>query len=142
MTMVWFMEFNGTFNNILAISRRSVLLMEETGVPRKNHRPVASDWQPSSHNIVSNTYRHKRGSNSHFSSDCTDSCKSNYHAITTRTVLRNDNGKTPSINHHMINSCFAESESTVLIDQGYDLTNGTTNCSRRVWIYQRGNQNP
>ena len=73
-----------------------------------------------------------------FSSDCTGSCKSNYNTITTMTVLRNDNGKTPC----MINSCFAESESTVLSDQGYDLTNGTTNCLRRVWIYQRGNQNP
>ena len=28
--------FNATFNNILAISWRSVLLVEETGVPREN----------------------------------------------------------------------------------------------------------
>ena len=35
----------------------SVLLVEETGVPRKNHRPVASHWQPSSHNVVSSTPR-------------------------------------------------------------------------------------
>jgi len=29
------------FNNISAISWRSVLLVEETGGPRENHRPVA-----------------------------------------------------------------------------------------------------
>jgi len=38
----WFMVFNATFNNISAISWRSVLLVEETGVPRENHKPVAS----------------------------------------------------------------------------------------------------
>ena len=36
------MVFNATFNNISVISWRSVLLVEETGVP---HRPVASHWQ-------------------------------------------------------------------------------------------------
>jgi len=36
------MVFNATFNNISAISWRLVLLMEETGVPGVNHRPVAS----------------------------------------------------------------------------------------------------
>jgi hypothetical protein len=30
---LWFMVFNATFNNISAISRWSVLLVEETGVP-------------------------------------------------------------------------------------------------------------
>ena len=38
----WFMVFNATFNNISVISRWSVLLVEETGVPGKNQRPVAS----------------------------------------------------------------------------------------------------
>jgi hypothetical protein len=33
------------FNNISLISWRSVLLVEDTGVPRKKHRPVASYWQ-------------------------------------------------------------------------------------------------
>jgi hypothetical protein len=37
---IWFMVFNTTFNNISAISRRQVLLVEETGLPRENHRPV------------------------------------------------------------------------------------------------------
>ena len=32
------MVFNATFNNISAISWRSVLLMNETGIPGENHR--------------------------------------------------------------------------------------------------------
>jgi 2',3'-cyclic-nucleotide 2'-phosphodiesterase (5'-nucleotidase family) len=32
------MVFNATFNNISVILWRSVLLVEETGVPRENHR--------------------------------------------------------------------------------------------------------
>ena len=36
------MVFNDTVNNILAISLRSVLLVEEIGVPGKNNRSVAS----------------------------------------------------------------------------------------------------
>jgi hypothetical protein len=35
--MVRFMVFNTTFNNIAVISWWSVLLVEETGVPGKNH---------------------------------------------------------------------------------------------------------
>jgi hypothetical protein len=34
--------FNATFNNVSAISWRSVLLVEETSVPGENRRPVAS----------------------------------------------------------------------------------------------------
>ena len=36
------MIVNATFNNISDISWQSVLLMEETGVPGENHRPVTS----------------------------------------------------------------------------------------------------
>jgi hypothetical protein len=46
------MVFNATFINIAAILWRSVLLVEETGGPEENHRPVASHWQTLSHNIV------------------------------------------------------------------------------------------
>ena len=46
------MMFNATFNNISAISWRSVWLVEETGV---NHRPVVSHWQTLSHNVWSST---------------------------------------------------------------------------------------
>ena len=38
----WFMVFDITFNNISAISLRSVSLVAETGVPEENHPPVAS----------------------------------------------------------------------------------------------------
>jgi len=34
--------YNATFNNISVISQRLVLLVEETGVPGENHRPVPS----------------------------------------------------------------------------------------------------
>jgi hypothetical protein len=53
-----------TFNNISVISWRSVLLVEETGVPGEIHQPVASHWQDLSHNVVSSTPRHERDSNS------------------------------------------------------------------------------
>jgi hypothetical protein len=55
MFLVWFMVFNVTFNNISVISWWSVL--EETGVPGENHRKTLS------HNVVSRTPRHERGSN-------------------------------------------------------------------------------
>jgi len=35
--MVWFMVFSATFNNISAISWRSVLLVEVSGIPAENH---------------------------------------------------------------------------------------------------------
>jgi hypothetical protein len=65
--MVWFGRFmvlNATFNNISFTSLRSVLLVEETGVPGENHWPVASHWQTLSHNAVSRTPRHERDLNS------------------------------------------------------------------------------
>jgi hypothetical protein len=34
--------FNATFNNISVILWQSVLLLEETGIPGENQRPVAS----------------------------------------------------------------------------------------------------
>jgi len=58
------MVFNATFNKISAISWRSVLLMEETGILRENHRPVANHWQTLSHNVISNTPCHDRDSSS------------------------------------------------------------------------------
>ena len=51
----WFMVFNATFNTISVISWRSVLLVEETGVPGENHWPVASQWQILLHTVVSST---------------------------------------------------------------------------------------
>ena len=34
--------FNANFNNISVVSWQLVLLVEESGVPRQNHRPAAS----------------------------------------------------------------------------------------------------
>jgi hypothetical protein len=47
------MVFNAIFNNISAISWRSVAFVEETGVPRENHRSAASRWQILSHKVIS-----------------------------------------------------------------------------------------
>jgi hypothetical protein len=58
------MVLSATFNNVSVISWLSVLLVEETGVPGENNRPVASHRQTLSHNVVSSTLRHERGSNS------------------------------------------------------------------------------
>jgi hypothetical protein len=38
------MVFNATFDNISVISWRSVLLVEETGVPRENHPIIRLDF--------------------------------------------------------------------------------------------------
>jgi hypothetical protein len=43
------MVFNATFNNISIISWRSVLLVEETGVPGENHRPQKQQMRSSTH---------------------------------------------------------------------------------------------
>ena len=76
------------------ISWRSVLLMGETGVPRENHRPVASHWQTLSHNVVSSTPGHERRLELTTSVviviDCTGTCKSKYHTIRTTTPLSKD----------------------------------------------------
>jgi hypothetical protein len=42
LVLVGLMVLNATFNNISVISWRSVLLVEETGVPGENHRSVGS----------------------------------------------------------------------------------------------------
>ena len=54
------MVFDATFNTILAISWRSVLLVKETGVPGENQRQTL--W----HNVVPSTSLHCRDSNSQF----------------------------------------------------------------------------
>jgi hypothetical protein len=57
------MVFNATFKNISFISWWSVLLVEETGVPRENHQPVA-DHLYHIRVVYSTQYRHLRDSNS------------------------------------------------------------------------------
>ena len=61
---IWVIVFNATFNNISVISWRSVSLVEETGVPRENHRSAASHRQTLPQNVVLNTPRHEQGLNS------------------------------------------------------------------------------
>ena len=48
-----------------------VFLVEETGGPAENHRPVASQWQTLSHNVVLST-PHLRGIQTHNVSGDTD----------------------------------------------------------------------
>ena len=89
---IWLMVLNVTFNNISVISWWPVLLVEETRVPGgKKHRSEARHWQTLSHNVVSSTPRHERDLNSQLTlvvigTDCTGSCKSNYHMIMTTTA--------------------------------------------------------
>jgi hypothetical protein len=57
------MVFNTTFNNISVISWQSVLLVEETGVPRENHRPVASQIY---HILLNRIHLTMRGIQTHY----------------------------------------------------------------------------
>jgi len=67
-------------NNISVILWWSVLLVEDTEVPRENHRPTASHWKTLSHNVALSTPRLVIGN------DCIGSYKFNYHTITTMTA--------------------------------------------------------
>jgi hypothetical protein len=58
------MVFNATFNNISVISWQSGFLLEETGIPGENHRPVASHWQTLWHKVALITPHHEQNSNS------------------------------------------------------------------------------
>ena len=87
------MVFNATFNKISVISWRSVLLVEGTGVPSENHRPVASYWQTLSHNVGCIEYTSpwtgfELTALVVIGTDCIGSYKSNYHTITTTMAPR------------------------------------------------------
>ena len=76
------------FSTIL--SWRSVLLVEETGGPGENHRPVASHWQTLSHNIVHFTLIEIRITLSVvICTDCIGSCKSGVYISNTAAGPRN-----------------------------------------------------
>jgi hypothetical protein len=91
------MVFIPTFNNISVISWLSVLLVEETGVSRENHWPVASHWRTLPHIMamvilkllyhimlywvhpaMSGVQIHNLSGDRHW---CTCSCKFNYKCI-------------------------------------------------------------
>jgi hypothetical protein len=92
------MLFNATFANISVISWRSVLLVEETGVPGGNR----STWRKPPTWCKSLTKFITEGCIEYLSplaifelttlvvtgTECIGSCKSNYHTITTTTVLK------------------------------------------------------
>ena len=84
-----FMVFNTIFNNISVISWWSVLLVEETRAPRENYQPVTSHWQNLLHNIVHlDLSGFELTTSVMIGTDCTGSCKSNYHMIMTMTALQ------------------------------------------------------
>jgi hypothetical protein len=56
------MMSNAIFNNISVILCRSLLLVEETGVPAEIHQPPTNHCQALLHNVVSSTPRHERDS--------------------------------------------------------------------------------
>ena len=67
--IVWVMGFNATISNISAMSWRSVILVEEIGIPGENHRSVNSYWQDLSFNVVSSTPSMSRIRAHNFSGD-------------------------------------------------------------------------
>ena len=61
------MVFNAIFNDISAISWRSILLVEETRICEENHRSATSHYcQTLSHSVVSSKPQYERDLNSHF----------------------------------------------------------------------------
>jgi hypothetical protein len=78
------------FNNISVISWQSVLSVEETRVPGENHPSITSHWQTLSHNVVLSTSPWTGFEPTTLvviGTDCTGSCISNYHTITTVFTL-------------------------------------------------------
>ena len=67
------------------ISWMSVLLVEGTRGPGKNHQPAVSHWQTLSHNVV-NLALIALISSVVIGTDCIGSCKCNYHTINATTA--------------------------------------------------------
>jgi hypothetical protein len=141
--MVWFMVFSITLNNISVISWRSVLLMEETGVPGENHRPVASHWQTLSHNVVSSTPRHEWGSNVTTLVVIGTDCTSNYHTITTTTAHMTKRKRTNKSNNVLQNNTQkTKDQATWTPQKGKDVFKRSfffiVGCRCFNWVFQVG----
>jgi hypothetical protein len=82
MSLGCFMVLNATFNNISVIYWPSVLLVDETGVPRENHRHITSHFITScfSEYTPPSTTHNFSGDRQWLHSKC------NYHIITTMTA--------------------------------------------------------
>ena len=78
------MVFNAPFNNFFSYIEVVSLLMEETGVPGENHWPVTSDKCCIGYTSPWAGFELKPLVV--IGTDCTGSCKSNYHTITTPTA--------------------------------------------------------
>jgi hypothetical protein len=82
-------------------------MVEETGVPGENHRPVASHWQTLSHNVVHLTLtRFELTTSVVIGTNCIGSCKSNYHMITARRPQKECVPRTKSTKFQFTNFLF------------------------------------
>jgi hypothetical protein len=89
----WVVGIKATFYNISVISRRSVLLMEETGVPWENHQPVVSHEQTLSQCCTVYAWSWTGFGLTTLmviGTNCIGSYKSNYHMIMITTTTSTD----------------------------------------------------
>jgi hypothetical protein len=113
------MVFSATFNNISGISWRSVLLVEETGLPGENHRPV----QVTDKHYYKRLYRvHLSWAGPEFTTlvvidtDCTSSCKSNEQPDTLLININTITIEQPDTLLININTITIEQPDTLLIN--------------------------